>query len=57
MIDTNLKGPLYITRLVLPYMIECNEGYIVNIGSVGGRWVSMPDEIYWAALPQMQVAE
>lgn len=38
MIDTNLKGLLYITRQVLPAMIKNNSGYIINIGSVAGRW-------------------
>jgi hypothetical protein len=48
MIDTNLKGLLYMTRLVLPYMIERNEGHIVNIGSVGGRWVAPSSTVYCA---------
>jgi hypothetical protein len=48
MIDTNLKGLLYMTRLVLPYMIERNEGHIVNIGSVGGRWVAPGGAVYCA---------
>lgn len=48
MIDTNLKGLLYMTRLVLPYMVERNEGHIVNIGSVGGRWVAPKGAVYCA---------
>ncbi len=48
MIDTNLKGLLYMTRLVLPYMVERNEGHIVNIGSVGGRWVLPGGAVYCA---------
>jgi NADP-dependent 3-hydroxy acid dehydrogenase YdfG len=48
MIDTNLKGLLYMTRLVLPYMVERNEGHIVNIGSVGGRWVLPGGGVYCA---------
>src|SRR5208282_6480067 len=48
MIDTNLKGLLYMTRLVLPYMVERNEGHIVNIGSVGGRWVVPGGGVYCA---------
>lgn len=35
-IDTNLKGTLYATRLVLPYMLERKRGRIVNIASVAG---------------------
>ncbi len=37
MIDTNIKGLLYVTRLVLPSLIA-NQGHLVNIGSVAGRW-------------------
>ena len=40
MIDTNIKGLLYMTRLVLPSMIERNSGHIVNIGSIAGHWVA-----------------
>jgi hypothetical protein len=48
MIDTNIKGLLYITRLVLPYMLERNSGHIVNLGSVGGRWVAAGGAVYCA---------
>jgi len=34
MIDTNVKGLLYITRQVLPLMAARNEGHVINIGSV-----------------------
>jgi len=46
MIDTNIKGLLYMTRLVIPHMIERNEGHVVNIGSVGGRWVAAGGAVY-----------
>ncbi|MDX1918792.1 MAG: SDR family NAD(P)-dependent oxidoreductase [Candidatus Caenarcaniphilales bacterium] len=36
MIDTNLKGLLYITREILPGMIARNEGHIINLGSIAG---------------------
>ena len=39
MIDTNIKGLLYLTRLVLPHFLKSGKGHIVNIGSVAGRWV------------------
>ena len=36
MIDTNIKGLLTMTRLIVPGMIERNSGHIINIGSVAG---------------------
>ena len=46
MIDTNIKGLLYITRLVLPHMIERNQGHIVNLGSIAGHWVAPGGVVY-----------
>lgn len=37
MIDTNIKGLLYVTRAVLPKMVENNKGHIINMGSIAGR--------------------
>lgn len=37
MIDTNVKGLLYMTRFVAPLMVERKKGHIINIGSVAGR--------------------
>jgi 3-hydroxy acid dehydrogenase / malonic semialdehyde reductase len=48
MIDTNIKGLLYMTRLVVPYMIERNAGHIVNLGSIAGRWVPPGMGVYSA---------
>ena len=36
MIDTNIKGLLTMTRLIVPQMIQRNNGHIINIGSVAG---------------------
>lgn len=36
MIDTNIKGLLIMTRLIVPGMIERDEGHVINIGSVAG---------------------
>lgn len=36
MIDTNVKGLLYVTRAILPNMLKNNSGHIVNIGSIAG---------------------
>jgi 3-hydroxy acid dehydrogenase / malonic semialdehyde reductase len=37
MIDTNIKGLLYVTRAVAPLMVARNKGYIFNIGSIAGK--------------------
>ena len=37
MIDTNVKGLLYVTHAVLPIMLERKKGHIINIGSIAGR--------------------
>ncbi len=46
MIDTNLKGLLYITRAVIPHMIARKEGHIVNLGSVAGHSVYPKGHVY-----------
>ena len=47
-IDTNIKGLLYMTRLILPQMVKRNSGHVVNIGSVGGRW-TLPGSVVYCA--------
>ncbi len=37
MIDTNIKGLLYISQLVAPWMMERKKGTIINIGSIAGK--------------------
>jgi NADP-dependent 3-hydroxy acid dehydrogenase YdfG len=48
MIDTNLKGLLFITRFIAPLMIARKKGHIVNIGSVAGREVYPKGNVYCA---------
>ena len=49
MIDTNIKGLLYITRSVLPMMVARNEGHVINIGSVAGHQVYPEGNVYNAS--------
>jgi len=39
MLDTNVKGMMYVTRAILPYMIAKQKGHIINIGSIAGKEV------------------
>ena len=48
MIDTNVKGLLYVTRIVAPLMVERGSGHIVNIGSIAGRQVYENGAVYCA---------
>lgn len=49
MIDTNVKGLLYITRQVAPLMIASGGGHIVNIGSIAGRQTYENGAVYCAS--------
>ncbi|MCW3125987.1 MAG: NAD(P)-dependent oxidoreductase [Bacteroidetes bacterium] len=49
MIDTNIKGLLYITRAILPMMVASNEGHIINIGSTAGHLVYPEGNVYNAS--------
>ena len=48
MIDTNIKGLLTMTRLVVPSMVERNRGHIINIGSVAGDAAYASGNVYCA---------
>ena len=48
MIDSNVKGLLYVSRIIIPEMIEKQSGHIINIGSLAGREVYEKGNIYCA---------
>ncbi len=48
MIDTNIKGLLYVTKAVIPFMIAAGKGHIVNIGSIAGKEVYPGGNVYSA---------
>lgn len=45
-LDTNVKGLLYMTHAILPFMIERKRGHIVNMGSVAGQWMYPDGNLY-----------
>jgi 3-hydroxy acid dehydrogenase / malonic semialdehyde reductase len=48
MIDTNIKGLLYVTKSVYPLMLQSNCPHIVNIGSIAGKEVYAKGNVYCA---------
>lgn len=48
MIDTNVKGLLYVTRVVSPFMVARKTGHIINIGSIAGKGVYPNGAVYCA---------
>ena len=48
MIDTNVKGLLYVTRVVAPWMVARKKGHIINIGSIAGKEVYPNGNVYCA---------
>ena len=48
MIDVNIKGLTYMTRAVLPGMVERNRGHVVNLGSVAGSYPYPGGNVYGA---------
>jgi NADP-dependent 3-hydroxy acid dehydrogenase YdfG len=48
MIDTNIKGLLYMTRSFAPFMIKRKSGHIINIGSIAGKEVYPNGNVYCA---------
>ena len=49
MIDINVKGLLYVSKAVIPQMIERKSGHIINIGSIAGKEVYPNGNVYCAS--------
>jgi 3-hydroxy acid dehydrogenase/malonic semialdehyde reductase len=54
MIDTNLKGLLYVSKAVIPFMIPHKKGHIINIGSTAGKQVYQKGNVYCATKHAVQ---
>lgn len=48
MIDTNIKGLLYVSKAIMPLMIAVHSGHIINIGSIAGKEVYAKGNVYCA---------
>lgn len=48
MIDTNVKGLLYVTRAIVPGMVERNSGHVINLGSIAGQVAYPKGGVYCA---------
>lgn len=55
MIDTNVKGLLYMTRLIVPGMVEQGRGHIINIGSVAGDAAYAGGAVYCATKAAVKI--
>ncbi len=49
MMDINVKGLLYVSKAIIPQMVEKNKGFIVNIGSIAGKEVYPNGNVYCAS--------
>ena len=49
MIDTNVKGLLYVSKAIIPQMISRDKGFIVNIGSIAAKEVYANGNVYCAS--------
>lgn len=48
MIDTNIKGLIFVSRAVIPGMIERKKGHLINIGSIAGKEAYLNGNVYCA---------
>ena len=55
MIDTNLKGLLYVSKAVVPYMVNRKQGHIINLGSVAGKDIYERGNVYCATKAAVDV--
>ncbi len=49
MMDTNVKGLMYVTKAIIPFMISRKKGHIINIGSTAGKEVYKDGNAYCAS--------
>ena len=49
MIDTNVKGLLYVSKAIVPFMVERKKGHIINLGSIAGKEVYERGNVYCAS--------
>ncbi len=49
MIDSNVSGLLYVSKLIIPHMISNQKGHIVNVGSIAGKQTYAKGTVYCAA--------
>ena len=46
MIDSNVKGLMYVTKAVIPFMLKNKSGHIINVGSIAGKEVYPKGSVY-----------